>query len=368
MIWLLGCLGTKAVEEESTCFVDSFPSTSFVLLPEQERIQIHADTVSDGTDTWVVYNMPNDENQFETHLLALDCTGAIIWGPEHIMSDPGVNQTTPRIAVSGERILVATHGDSGQGPHNLSIRIYIQSTEGEVLENRIWDDPVEGVSAGNRWLPSVVGTKEGFWIAAAVAREDHFQTAIQALDIDGQARGAAYWAGPDAYAVFPNIDAQGDSYVVAWETGEDSIQWVQGDIGGVLSDVQTIENSAAPRVLWEEGTPKVFAHQRSPTVVQLNGIDISDFSYSHTPNAVRGDTTTLFMHYRIQSGTANDLHYGVIRDDGAQLLDQVIAQEPPAAPYRPALTHIVDDAYLLLWSEGNNPDFQLRAQFLSLEP
>ena len=37
MIWLLGCLGTKAVEEESTCFVDSFPSTSFVLLPEQEH-------------------------------------------------------------------------------------------------------------------------------------------------------------------------------------------------------------------------------------------------------------------------------------------------------------------------------------------
>lgn len=367
MIWfLLGCLGTT---EKQTCTIDGFPLDSFLLLPDQERIQIHADVASDGFRTWVVYNLPNDENQFETHMIGLDCSGDTFWGPKRIM-ESSANQTTPRIAVSGERILVATHEDSGEAPYNLSIRLQLLNQEGELLESRIWDEVIGTVTEGNRWLPSVVGTEEGFWLAAAAARGDHFQTAVQALDMDGRGRGAAHWVGPDAYAVFPNIDARGDRYAVAWETGEDGVQWAEGDVNGTNGEIGTIDNSGAPRILLgdEPGVdePSIFAHQLSPTIVQLNGENLSQDNYTHTPNAARGEETTLFAHYRIQSGTANDLVYGTIADQGTMILDQLFSSDPPAAPYRPALTHVVDDTYFVVWSEGNNPDFRIRGQFVGL--
>ena len=371
MLWMfLACSG-KPIDSAAAnpqCTPEEFPADSFLLLPAETRTQIHSDTASNGLLTWVVYNLPNDSNQFETHLLALGCDGQLAWGPELIMVEPGVNQTTPRVAVSGDRVLVATGGDSGQGPTNLSLRIYIQDSEGEVIADRIWAPPIEETTEGNRWLPSVVGTEEGFWMAAAVGRDTHFQTAVQALDREGEPRGDAHWVGPDAYAVFPNIDADGDRYVVAWETGEESVGWQQGGVDGADAESLIQSNAGAPRVLWADGQPRLLSHQRSPLQVQADGQPISESSSTHFPNAAQGDSTTLFTHYRLLSGTQNALLYGQLGAAGALRMDQELTSDPPAAPYRPAVTHVSGDSYLVLWSEGINPNFVLRGQFITLQP
>ena len=88
---------------------------------------------------------------------------------------------------------------------DLSIHLYVQDVHGNIIEEGVLWEPE--IAQGNRWLPSIVGTGNGFWIAAATSTQSHFRTAVQALELDGSSRGNAHWVGTDSYAVFPNIDA-----------------------------------------------------------------------------------------------------------------------------------------------------------------
>ena len=190
--------------------------------------------------------------------------------------------------------MVSVQGDSGTGGNNLSIHLYIQDTQGNVIKESILWDPV--IASGNRWLPSVVGIENGFWIAAATATETHFRTAVQPLDIDGNPREEARWVGPDSYAVYPNIDAKGDSYIVGWENAEDEVQYVKGSLEGVAEDgVQTLEGHANVRVLWDNNSDSVFTHQRNPLRVQENENDISIWQI-HTIPMLLKVSVRRFLH------------------------------------------------------------------------
>ncbi|MEC7984257.1 MAG: hypothetical protein VX278_03780, partial [Myxococcota bacterium] len=172
----------------------------------------------------------------------------------------------------------------------------------------------------------------------------------------------------DAYAVFPNIDVQNGRYLVGWENGDDAVQYMQGDSNGTQGEVSTIENNGYARVLWEpDGEAHVYSHQRSPLELQRDGRSISGLGNTLFANAARGDGTVLFAYYRLQSGYKNDVYYGSIDVDGEQTADILLASDPPAAPYRPAVTHVFDNMYFVAWSQGENPDFALWGQFVTVE-
>ena len=371
---MLSCTGSKEDTSSSNplssqCTTEEFTTDSFSLLPDVSETQIHADVASDGAQVWMVYNIPNEQSQFDVYLVAFGCDGRTEWGPQQILDIEGLNQTTPRIALSQDRILVAAQGDNGMGPDNLSIHLYVQDVDGTVIEEGVLWEPE--IAQGNRWLPSIVGTENGFWIAAATSTQSHFRTAVQALELDASPRGSAHWVGPDSYAVFPNIDANDDQYIVGWETGEDSIQYVQGDMNGALEEnVQTLENHGGVRVIFDRETQEghVFSHQISPLQLQWNGEEISDLNNTFFPNVVRGDDKNFFAYYRLQGGTKNDLYYGFIADDGSIAVDNLLVNEPPAAPYRPALTYVNQNTYFVAWSQGENPDFELWGRFVTVEP
>jgi hypothetical protein len=364
---LLGCTQEKqdtGTEQQSQCTSEQVPQESFQLLPDVPLTQIHADVISDGTKIWMTYNLPNEENQFDVYLVSFGCDGSIQNSPKQIMNVPGLNQTTPRISFSQNRILVASQGDNSSAGNNLSIHLYIQDIQGNVIEeDLVWDPEI---AAGNRWLPSIVGVENGFWIAAATANDSYFRTAVQALDIDGHPMGEAHWVGPDSYAVFPNIAAKDDNYIVGWESSDDSVQYVKGNMDGSFEEeLQTLENQAGVKVLWNDDFDSVLTHQISPLRLLWNGEPLSDLSSTFYPNAAQGLETTLFSYFQLQSGYQNNLYYGFFGDNGQIGVDNLIASEPTVAPYRPAVTHVANDIFFVAWSQGENPDFELWGRFVT---
>ena len=103
----------------------------------------------------------------------------------------------------------------------------------------VWEPDI---ATGNKWLPSIVGVSDGFWMAAATANDTYFQTTGQLFDVDGNSKNQAHWVVLDSYAVFPNIDAKDDRYIVGWEGSEDVVQYTRGDLEGPSDEeVQTLE-------------------------------------------------------------------------------------------------------------------------------
>ena len=135
-------------------------------------------------------------------------------------------------------------------------------------------------------LPSIVGVSDGFWMAAATANDTYFQTVVQAFDLDGNPKNQAHWVGPDSYAVFPNIDAKDDKYIVGWEGSDDVVQYTRGDLEGPSDEeVQTLENQAGPKVLWDDDIDSVFTHQRNPLQLLWNDQTLSELGNTFFPNA-----------------------------------------------------------------------------------
>ena len=368
----LACTVTKVTDTSTTtpqnnsCITDTSPLNSFELFEGQPTTQIHADIAFDGEWIWTVFNLPNEQAKFDVYLAALDCEGNTVVPPSQILDITGLNQTTPRIAISGDHILVAAQGDNGSSGNNLSIHLHVQDKSGSLIAQQEWTPTIDGEATGNRWLPSVVGTDNGFWLTGAVANTQHFRTAVQRFNYAGDTEGEPFWVGPDAYAVFPNIDGTDEDFVVGWDTSEDSIMWTTGTANGVTEEVVEQENAGYVKVLWNEGEPHIFANKRTPLTVQWNDSAISQWGNTHYPNAAQGESTTLMTHFRIQSGYSNDVYLAALDENGLLFQDSLLQDTPAAAPYRPAITHLGGDAYFVVWSQGTNPDFVLAGQFIDL--
>ena len=377
--WTIGCiaiLGCSTKDSDSgntqttnSCIDSDTPLGSFTLFPDLPATQIHADIAFDGSSIWTVFNLPNENGEFDVYLGSVDCRGNTVVPPKQVVNIPGLNQTTPRIAISGSNILVAAQGDNGESGNNLSIHLYVQNTDGEIITEREWTPTIDGVQIGNKWLPSISGDEDGFWLAAAAANDTHFQTAVQRLDKAGADIGAPFWVGPDSYGVFPNIDGTPNEFVVAWDSGEDSVQWTRGTRqDGETTDHVEYDNASSARILWNNGDPRLFANKRSPLTVTMNDAQFSLLGNSHFPNAAQGENTTMVGYYKIQSGYANDVYSAILSNGEAVEVDTVIQTSPSAAPYRPAITNLGGDGYLLVWSEGDNPNFILAGQFIDADP
>ena len=351
---------------EPSCLTDGTPVESFEIFPNLPATQIHADIAFDGQWIWTVFNLPNEDSDFDVYLGAIDCTGNVVVEPKQILDLTGFNQTTPRIAISNDNILIAAQGDNGGSANNLSIHLYIQSLDGELVSEREWSPVIDSVEIGNRWLPSISGDSDGFWLAAAAANGSHFQTAVQRLNTNGDEVGSPFWVGPNTFAVFPNIDGTPTEFVAAWESGDNSVQWAMGTMEGGDDYIEQ-SNSSSPKVLWNDGTPTVFANRRSPLAVTMNDAQLSLLGNSHFPNAATGSTRTLISYFfRIQSGYANDVYISTLVEGEISEQDTVVEANTPAAPYRPAVTNIGGDAFLMVWSGGENPNFMLTGQFIDL--
>ena len=364
---LLACSSPKEQDTSAStvkCVNEDILGTTIEPFIDGPTTQIHSDLAFDGEHIWTVFNLPNDENTFDVFLASMDCSGNVVTEPTQILNIAGLNQTTPRIAYSNNHILVASQGDNGNSSNNLSIHLYLQEVDGTLIHEVEWVPEIDGQPTGNRWLPTVSGSDNGFWLAAAVANENHFRTAVQRIDIDGTFSGNTHWSGPNSYAVFPSIDGDDEHYVVGWQTSDDSVQWATGTPTESNNDVVTYDNSANVDVLWNDGAPLIFAHRVSPMAALVNDTQLSSLGGTFYTNATQGSTTIFTRYFDNQTGYQNDVYGAFLQNDAILETDILLQSSPSAAPYRPAVTHLGHDQYFILWSQGNHPDFTLAGQFV----
>lgn len=366
-LFILACSSPKPQDTATSvpkCVENGMIGSTIEPFIQQPTTQIHADVAFDGEQIWTVFNLPNAENTFDVYLASIDCSGNFVNEPIQILNLPGLNQTTPRIAYSNSRILVASQGDNGDSSNNLSIHLHLQRTDGTQIQEVEWVPEIDGQATGNRWLPSVTGTHNGFWLTAAVANDNHFRTAVQRLSIEGEELGNTHWAGPDSYAVFPSIDGDDDNYVVGWQTSDDAVQWATGTATESNNDTTTYDNAAYVDVVWNNGNPLIFSHRTSPMAALLNNSPLSSLGGTFYTNATQGETTVFVGYFDNQTGYQNDVYGAFLTNESIIETDILLQSNPPAAPYRPAVTHLGNDQYFLLWSQGDNPNFTLAGQFL----
>ena len=93
--------------------------------------------------------------------------------------------------------------------------------------------------------------------------------------------------------------------------------------------------------------------------------------YSHTPGAVAGPEGGALVWYRLVSGIRNDVMAQRFIYDGEAFTAQGDAAQVNddgefGAPYAPAIAHVKDNVYFVVWSQGTSPAFRLKGRFVEL--
>ena len=95
----------------------------------------------------------------------------------------------------------------------------------------------------------------------------------------------------------------------------------------------------------------------------IRGID-------HSPVIAAGPGGGVVAWYRVRSGIRNDVMVqGFAYDEegfvalGTPTALTASGDEHAAPPYWPAIAHVGDGRYLVLWAEGANPAFYVAARF-----
>ena len=371
MIWLLiGCIGTakntsedtSSAEEEYRCSPASELWSPFPLAEGDALTQIHADVAAVEDEIWLVYNLPDEQGLFKTYMRVIDCTGQELF-PAARLSDSSANETYPRIAISGDVVVVIWQADSGSGENNLSMSYVAQTRQGDILSAGDWNPIIEGETViANHWMPAISPAVDGFWVVGSFGRENRFQSVLQHWDLSGNPTADARWVGgSDAEGLYPSVASHEDVVLVAWE--QDGGVWSNvGTKTELQEPILVTAAGGAPRALFDSGEPVVLHHQiGSQYDVFLAQQQISDGVNNHTPNGAVGDSGVGMVYYQLQSGTQNDLWFSSTETQPFLLQDT-----PPAAPYRPAISHVGNDVFLIVWSQGISPEFELWGQFVSL--
>ena len=358
--------------------------------------QIHVNAASDGAGVWIAYNRPRDDGsgQFDVFVTRVGCDGVATVPPMRVNGDDGANHVDPAVAVSAGRALVAWHRDDGQFPYNLSIHRAVVDGDGNVVAAgaalELTTDG--GEYAGNNWMPAVGALPDGgFVVAGSLGHEEYgsFQVFVQRLDEDGESSG-------DTIDVDDDPDAsQTSAAVAANDAGDLTVAWTRGtvdddevlaaaigagaDAAAAPTDLQSGSTSYSPAL--SSGDPTVVAATLDlggsaailtrATSAAAGAWELTEAGrFIHTAAlASEGDEGTLAA-YRLVSGLSNDLlvaRWTRSGDTISSAVTEEIGVDPAAAPYAPALAHVVDDVWFVAWSEGANPDYRVRGRFVDFD-
>ena len=372
---LFGCQSNKSISDTSDSIASNqwadcggFADTPFLLSPSESSTQIHPDVVFSDGQFWISYNLPNSFGKFEVWLQALDCEGSQTFGPELVSVDAEVNHTVPRLAVSGDTVMLLWQSDDASGSQNLSIRYRTLDVTTEVFSERLfWSPFPEGTSdILNAWMPAIDSFDGGFWVAGAVAYDDTFSIVAQPINASGEFISEPTLLSPAARAsYYPSIAAKSDNeFGLIYEaiSGSNTVHMGEWSSGSFVEQF-SLDNAAAPDVT-ESGQGYLTAMHvdTSEPTVYLGENELGTGGLTHTPSISLGEDGFLVSHYKIISGFQNSLHWTWHHLDGTLAADGMMIQDPPAAPYKTALTHIGGNGFMAVWSGGQSPDFMLYAK------
>ena len=385
---------------------------SFDLLPEGIETQIQPDIAWDGYGLWLVYTANyaygegDEDKSLQVFAARIDCNGSLLVQPIRVSEQDTVGYLNPKVAVSGGNIMIAYASDNADlAPRNLNIFTRRYTVDGTAVDEH--EVKYEGTRKGsandsNAWMPDVAPLPNGeFILVGAWGHSDAagFQIFAQRFNADGSQKGEAIdmLVGDDqlyprvdtladgtAYIVFQSFSYTGPSFVA--KLPYDATEVASGNVEHILTDNQ----GDTPSVTATPAGDKAFAvwshyfinnSHLKPTVKDVTAMNPDGISqdfgttnpYSLAPAVgMNSDTEGVVAYITTRRPPFGDVTYNrfEIDENGDYTIvggSPLINTEKAVGIYGVNMARIADGEFMIVWSEGTNPDFKVRGQLVKLE-
>ena len=392
--------------EHLPCLNHLLLDTTFEPARDDPDTQIHPFTAFDGEIVWVAYNLPNREtSNFDIYLVRLYCDGAQV-APPFKVNTISINNIDPTISINGETVLVAWNGDTGEGIGNMNIYYRLFQKDSTPLSDEEFSlEPTRNGQSvsGNLLSPQLAALSNGTFALVGswgIEEAQSWQVFLQIIDASGNPVGDA------VDAAFLPETAQMNPSVVAAADGSIHISWTQSPLDN-LDLNQVVYVKFAPQATQSEPSPPAVAADmegsngsnysvspdssniilafqseisgKNPNIHLMDGGDFNaedvgltlglSAKFDHSPIVAQGESGGAVAWYRMISGIKSSVFVQRFDFDGEAFStpgDPVRVNDGAAAGYFPtSITHIADNIYFIVWSEGNSPDFRVKARFVS---
>jgi len=375
-LWLGAC--DRTPEDDTTCAEDL--PLDVVIEPDAmgPDTQIHGTSAYANGNLWVAYNLPDSGGDFDVWLTRLACDGSTAVPPfEASQSDD--NEIDPVITIAGSRLLVAWTSDKGVGPANLDIRYRVFDHEGEavtdVMELAASRDGVP--VTGNAISPTVDGAFGGFALAGSWGHEDApgFQAFLVTLDRDGILVGEAEDIDLDT------VNGQTAVALSTTQSGASHLVWQEDAIGSPDPTVSYASQGSAATMVADPGArPSVSTSGEEvwlawddnaghlaarPPGGSAHTLPLPAGTH-HTPRIVATADGAVLTWMEVASGIYNRIHLARLDSTGAIASQFDLGTDAAPSIYPVDVTRLDAEHFFVVWQEGENPDFRLRAMVLAL--
>lgn len=336
--------------------------------------QFHGTSVFDGDNIWVAWNRRDSGTLFDVWMARYTCDGEVDRVPFEVTSS-GSSELDPVLAVSGDRVMVAWSADSG-GQFNLDIRYRLYDLDGSAVTDVIELAANRGgvPVTGNATQPAVAATADGFTLAGSWGHADAtgFQVFAVSIGPDGQVIGDAQDAELDTAFGQTAVDVAEDAGThLIWQ--EDSTTSTAPALsGGVVGQgsAQIADPGARPSIAahggliwraWDTDAGAIVVQTPSGAEVTLVG-----GSFTHSPSIAASDTGAVVVGMQSVQTVYNSLTLWQLDAQGGVIAERLLDTTGAPSPYPVDVTLIDADHALVVYQDGPNPDFRLRAAWISL--
>lgn len=337
--------------------------------------QIHGTSVFDGSHVWTAWNRRDSGTKFDIWLQRLACDGTVDIAPFQV-TDTDDSELDPVLAVSGGRLLVAWTSDNGTGPNNLDIRTRVFDLDGTAIT-----DPADLVATrsgapvtGNAGFPGAIGIDGGFMLAGSWGHEASpaFQAFAVELDLDGAVQGDATDGQVDPIfgQTFVSL-AEGDGGVrMVWQ--EDSVDSLAPSVvGGALGSAAPIAGPGArPKVAWgASGWWTAWDDDGGTIVVRTpSGAEsrLGEQELVFSPSLAVTSTGAVVLGMEAVQGVESALVLWQLDPEGEVVYSERLRTASAISAYGVDLTRIDDTHAVVVYQDGVNPAFRLKAEWITL--
>jgi hypothetical protein len=398
------------------CLTRTLPAGAFALFPTLSPGQWVPSLAFDGQALWVAWNERGaaDDGGFDVFAARLHCDGEVLVPRFRVHVESHGNDSQPRLAVSGNTLMVVWQAP-GTPDQNLGLFYRTFRIDGapRMADERLFRPTglTEDDEFPHGWMPAVAPLpRQSFVMAAALDAEkaERFQIGLQRLNRHGDPVAEVVTGNPERslYAhyepqgtqLYPSVaaDAAGNIFV-AWTSQDDvltdgTVKHTRFPAGALAPDPRrapaallgtTSDRAAYAAAPGGQAFLAFFEkHETGATSIVLQdgtvfGGNPLSRSYGavsqfhHSPALAATDDVALLVWLTIRQGPGNDVRAQRFRFQGThftdidreQLLNPAAAASAPSQS-PPAVAHVGDGTFLVVWAQGSQPDYRLHGVFL----
>ncbi len=374
------------------CRESLIANMTFPAAPGFRRTQVQPDFAFDGEKFWVSLTVDEGEesSKLDVYGVHVRCDGST-GEPFPVGTTTEGNDGDAAVAIGNDRAMFAWQLDDGTGGSgNLDIRVRAFALDGTPQgDDVLVETTLDGAPfTGSMWMAEIAPTADGFVVVGSRAVESRsaFNVFAYNVGLDGGAVG-------ETIDVMPAMDNQLEPSVAVSSAGDVHLAWnAQLDPNDEARHLAIGDSEARPIVadVLLSGAADIAidpAHpERRLVAVQAGGSSDADIHIVDVASAAQNSDSVgalgrldiapqiaaiedggAVVFLRNVRGIRNELFVAFYDYDGSTLtIDAPIQVETvePVATYVPGITHMFDDTYAIVWSEGISPGFKVMTRIV----